>query len=121
MRMIVNLRISILKTEKAAFWVYSCWPCASCTARRGQQGALRAQRAAELGFLKRILSGLGRTHPVTSVRFEQEKLSSPTVQRRNQRPGRSFPGFRGRFFTLFSAAAPGATGVRAARQKGFFR
>lgn len=56
-RMIVNLRISILKTEKkiTTFWVYSWWPRASCTARRGQQGALRAQGAAEQGFLKRIL------------------------------------------------------------------
>lgn len=107
--MIVNIRISILKT---AFWVSSWWPCASSTARRGRQGALRARGA---GFPETHTSGLGRTHPVTSVRFEQEKLSSPTVQRRNQRPGRSFPGFRGRFFTLFSPPQlrePRASGPR---------
>lgn len=35
-------------------------------------------------------SGLGRTHPVTSLRFEEEeKVSTQSEQRRNRRAGRS--------------------------------
>lgn len=56
---------------------------------------------------------------MTSVRFEQEKLSTQTVQRRNKRAERSFPGFC-RDLSLFSLEEFWDGGVQAARKK-FFR
>lgn len=53
------------------------------------------------------------------MRFEQEKLSTQTVQRRNKRAERSFPGFF-RVLSLFSLEGFWDGGVRAARKK-FFR
>lgn len=56
-------------------------------------------------------SGLGRTHPVTSVRFEEKTLNS-TVQRRNRRAGSSCSGFcqfSAGFFFFFSSRKFGST------------